>query len=138
MATITLGGKERTLRFDLGEWEAVETQGVTLEELLDQFQAGKSLSFKAVRILVWAMLSRDGVTVEDVRQWVTGQNFLVVMKAVGEVLRETFPKEAAPKAGDPTGSPSPSASPESGNGSTPTASVPGNTGAGRYATVSPG
>lgn len=138
MPTLLLGGKERTLRFDLGEWEAVETQGITLEELLDQFQAGKTLSFKAVRILVWAMLSSDGVTVDDVRRWVTGENFIAVMRAVGDVLRETFPKEAAPKAGDPTGSRSPSVSPESGNGSTPTAFVPESIGAGRSATGSRG
>ena len=119
---ITLGGATRILRFDLGAWEAAESQGIALDELLEQFGTGKKLSFKAVRILVWAMLDGQDVTIEQVRRWVTGQNFVAVVSAVGEVIRETFPKEAAP-AGNPPAEPFPS--PDSGNGSMPSGSAPG-------------
>jgi hypothetical protein len=130
MATINLGGKDRTLRFDLGEWEAIETQGTTLDELLERF--GKGPSFTDVRILVWAMLSADGATKEDVRRWITGQNFGAVMSAVGEMIRETFPHEGS--ANPPTPG-VPSASPPSGNGSTPVDVLPADIAVGVSATV---
>lgn len=125
--TIELDGQTRTLCFDLGAWEAIETQGTTLDAVLEEFGTGKTLSFKAVRILVWAMLQGEGVTVEQVRHGVTGQNFTQVLTAVGEVLRETFPKEAAPANPPPAGR---STTASSGTGSMGSASRPGKVAAG--------
>ena len=113
--TLDLGGQVRTLRCDLGAWAAVEDHGEKLQTLLGALANG-GLSFRQVRILLTAMLWRDGVTPEQVGEWVTGENFQSVMERAGDALRSAFPAESTPD--PPPGAPSGTGNASSNSGPT--------------------
>lgn len=113
---ITLGGQSHVLRCDLGAWAAVEDQGIDFLSLLAELQSngnGKpKISFRRVRLLLWALLDAEQPrpSVEQVSRWVTGENFPDVMEKLGEALRDAFPAKEG-SANPPAAGPGPGLTP---------------------------
>lgn len=131
---LSLGGRERNLRFALSAWAALEDHGTDMQAATHALRgSGKPPSMKSVALLLWSMLQEDddpktGVppTIREVRSWVDGDNFAEVMSKVGDALRLAFPPKPEEPVADPppgvgTGS-APSASPTAPSASLPTSS----------------
>lgn len=92
---VALGGGEHRLRWSLSAWAAVEDYGYTMDSILGDM--AKTLSMKAVSICLWAMLQEEDPrpSLAQVRSWVDGENFGVVVAKMGDAIRAAFP-EAPP------------------------------------------
>jgi hypothetical protein len=95
---IELGGKERTLRFDLNAMAAYEE--ATGKSLFNQKDAGEisgKMSAVTLRALLWAMLLHEEKTIalEDVGGWITTRNMAAVAGNIGEAFNAAMPEPSA-------------------------------------------
>lgn len=95
--TVNLGGADHVLRFRLRAWAALEDRGFKLDDVIAELNSGK-LNFKAFEALLWAMLQHEkpAPSVEQVGEWVGGENFPEVIAKIGEAMRDAFPAPDPP------------------------------------------
>jgi hypothetical protein len=115
---IRINGGQHVLRSDLGAWAAVEDAGEDYLALIKRLNTDGP-KMRAVLLLFWAYLDHETPrpSLEEVKRWVTSENFGMVTKAVAEAFRDGQP-EATESSGPPTadagtGQPSASAPPVS-------------------------
>lgn len=107
MVTVSLGGKDRVLRYDVNAYAELETVlGKGLSEIGKQLRKGLT-GAREIRALIWAGLIHDepSLTLQDVGRMLTMENFERVAQQAGEaisqsdgapgVLAETPPSKAA-------------------------------------------
>lgn len=94
---LILGGKKRSIRFDLNAMCAFE--GATGQNVFDGTFSGANLSATNIRAMLWACLSHDSdtLTIEQVGAWIGPQN----MAEVARKLRQAFTVAMPESAGEP-------------------------------------
>lgn len=80
--------KERTLFYNLNALVLLEEQGIDISKLTD------GVSMKAVRGIVWAGLQHEDkeITVADVGELITLENFETISTAIGEAFKSNGKK----------------------------------------------
>lgn len=101
---IELGGRDRELRFRLRAWSALEDQGFSLDDMLERMRGG-GFNLKALQVLLWAMLRHESPapSLDEVGDWVGGDNVEMVTAKLGEAIKGAFPADPPPVAA-PVGS----------------------------------
>lgn len=112
---LAINGGQHVLRSDLGAWAAVEDAGDDYVALVKRL-GNEGPKMRAVLLLLWAYLDHETPrpTLEQVKRWVTTENFGAVTQAVVEAYHDGMP--------EPTESPGPPAA-DAGTGQ-PSASSP--------------
>lgn len=95
---VTLGGKERTMVFDLNAMAAFEE--ATGKGLLDGSFKSSDMTSGHLRTMLWAcLISEDGaLTREQVGSWVTMENILEITSKLNEVFEVAMPESEDKKA----------------------------------------
>lgn len=114
---LQINGGQHILRSDLGAWAAVEDLGedyIALIRRLDGEVAGPKM--RTILLLLWAYLDheRPRPALDDVKRWVTTENFAAVTMAVVQAYRDGLPEDvpkSPPEADAGTGQPSASSAP---------------------------
>lgn len=92
---LPINGGQHILRSDLGAWAAVEDIGedyLTLVKRLDE----PGPKMRTILLLLWAYLDheRPRPSLDEVRRWVTTENFGAVTTAIVTAFRDGIPPEA--------------------------------------------
>ena len=89
---VSLGGQEHILRSDLGAWAAVEDHGEDYLQLIKSLSPKPSM--RAVLLLLWAYLDHEKPrpSLEDVKRWVTSENFALATQAIILAFRDGAPE----------------------------------------------
>lgn len=109
---VTLGGRQRTLRYDLNALaELEEATGTSLAEL-----QSKTVGLRFLRALVWAGLlhQEPDLTQREVGAWIDGENLQEVQDAAVKALTAAFSQASEGDQGNDSG-------PEAGPGTMPSA-----------------
>lgn len=107
---LELNGATHILRSDLGAWAALEDHDEDYLGLIQRLEDGKP-KMRAVLLLLWAYLDHETPrpSLQEVKRWVTSENFGAVAKAVVEAFRDGVPipteSPGPPEAGAGTGQP---------------------------------
>lgn len=85
--------KERTLKFDLNAFAALEEEHGSVEAALDSLDKG---SVKALRAVLWAGLVHEdeNLTAKDVGRLITLADLQRVTEAVNEAISRSLPQPA--------------------------------------------
>ena len=109
---VKLNGGSHTLRSTLGAWAAVEDTGLDYLQVIQRL-AGEGPKMRSILVLLWAFMDHEKPrpSMDDVKSWVTSENFGDVATAVAEAYRDGSPIiESGGPPGADAGSGQPSAS----------------------------
>lgn len=90
-----LNGAPHILRSDLGAWAAIEDAGEDYLALIRRL-VEEGPKMRAILLLTWGYLDHETPrpSLEDVKRWVTTDNFGVVTQAVVTAYQDGIPSES--------------------------------------------